>query len=127
MLTDLHMYATLPATDLERARRFYAEKLGLTPESELPGGLWYRCGRYTRFSLFASQGEASGTHTQALWLVEDVESEVAALKARGVVFEEYDLPFLKTINSIATIGPNKGAWFKDSEGNLLSLAQFDEA
>jgi catechol 2,3-dioxygenase-like lactoylglutathione lyase family enzyme len=127
MLTDLHMYATLPATDLERARRFYAEKLGLTPESELPGGLLYRCGRDTRFSLFTSQGEASGTHTQALWLVEDVESEVAALKARGVVFEEYDSPSLKTINNIATIGPNKGAWFKDSEGNLLSLAQFEEA
>jgi len=127
MLTDLHMYATLPATDLERARRFYAEKLGLIPESELPGGLWYRCGRDTRFSVFTSQGEASGTHTQALWLVEDVESEVAALKARGVVFEEYDLPALSTINSIATIGPNKGAWFKDSEGNLLSLAQFEEA
>ena len=127
MLIDLHMYATLPATDLERARRFYAEKLGLIPESELPGGLLYRCGRDTRFSLFTSQGEASGTHTQAMWLVEDVESEVAALKARGVVFEEYDSPPLKTINNIATIGPNKGAWFKDSEGNLLSLAQFEEA
>ena len=127
MLTNLHMYATLPATDLERARRFYAEKLGLTPERELPGGLWYRCGRDIRFLLFTSQGEISGTHTQALWLVEDVESEVDTLKARGVVFEEYDLPSLKTSNSIATIGPNKGAWFKDSEGNLLSLAQFEEA
>ncbi len=124
MLTDLHMYATLPATDLERARHFYAEKLGLTPESELPGGLFYRCGKDTRFSVFTSQGEASGTYTQAMWLVEDVESEVAALKARGVVFEEYDLPSLKTINSIATLGPGKGAWFQDSEGNLLSLAQF---
>jgi hypothetical protein len=60
-----------------------------------------------------------------MWLMEDVESEVATLKARGVVFEEYDLPSLKTVNSIATIGPGKGAWFKDSEGNLLSLAQFD--
>ena len=127
MFTDFHVYATLPAADLERARRFYAEKLGLTPESELPGGLFYRCGGDTRFSVFPSQGEASGTHTQALWQVEDVESEVAALKARGVVFEEYDLPSLSTINSIATIGPNKGAWFKDSEGNLLSLVQFDQA
>ena len=125
MLTNSPIYASLPATDLERAKRFYAEKLGLTPESELPGGLFYRCGRDTRFSVFTSQGEASGTHTQAMWLVEDVESEVAALKARGVVFEEYDVTSLKTINSIATIGPNKGAWFKDSEGNLLSLAQFD--
>ena len=127
MLTNSPIYASLPAADLERAKRFYAEKLGLTPESELPGGLFYRCGKDSRFSVFTSQGEASGTHTQALWLVEDVESEVAALKARGVVFEEYDLPALSTINSIATIGPNKGAWFKDSEGNLLSLAQFEEA
>ena len=125
MFANYPIYPSLPAADLERARRFYAEKLGLTPESELPGGLFYRCGKDSRFSVFTSQGEASGTHTQAMWLVEDVESEVAALKARGVVFEEYDLPSLSTINSIATIGPNKGAWFKDSEGNLLGLAQFE--
>jgi catechol 2,3-dioxygenase-like lactoylglutathione lyase family enzyme len=124
MLTNSPIYPSLPATDLDRAKRFYAEKLGLTPESELPGGLWYSCGRDTRFSVFTSQGEALGTYTQALWLVEDVESEVAALKARGIVFEEYDLPSLKTVNSIAMVGPNKGAWFKDSEGNLLSLVQF---
>ena len=124
MLTNSPIYASLPAADLERAKRFYAEKLGLTPESELPGGLFYRCGKDSRFSVFPSEGEVSGTHTQAIWLVEDVESEVAALKARGIVFEEYDLPSLSTVNSIATIGPNKGAWFKDSEGNLLSLVQF---
>ena len=124
MFANDPIYASLPAADLERAKRFYAEKLGLTPESELPGGLFYRCGKDTRLSVFTSEGEASGTHTQALWLVEDVESAVAALKARGVIFEEYDLPSLKTVNSIATIGTAKGAWFKDSEGNLLSLAQF---
>ena len=125
MLTNSPIYASLPAADLERARRFYAEKLGLTPESELEGGLFYRCGKDSRFAVFTSQGEASGTHTQAMWLVEDVESAVAALKARGVVFEEYDVPSLKTVNSIATLGPGKGAWFKDREGNLLSLAQSD--
>jgi len=124
MFANDPIYPSLPAADLERARRFYAEKLGLTPESELPGGLFYRCGKDSRFSVFLSQGEAGGTHTQAMWLVEDVKSEVAALKARGVVFEEYDVPSLKTVNSIATLGPGKGAWFKDSEGNLLSLAQF---
>ena len=123
MFVNSPIYASLPAADLERAKRFYADKLGLTPESEGAGGLWYRCGTDSRFSIFPSQGEASGTHTQAIWLVEDVESEVAALKARGVVFEEYDVPSLSTVNSIATIGPNKGAWFKDSEGNLLSLVQ----
>ena len=125
MLADRPIHTTLPATDLERAKRFYAEKLGLTPESELPGGLLYRCGRDTRFSLFPSQGEALGTYTQAIWLVDDVESEVAALKARGVVFEEYDTPEVKTVKSVATIGQSKGAWFKDSEGNLLALGQFD--
>jgi catechol 2,3-dioxygenase-like lactoylglutathione lyase family enzyme len=124
MFANDPIYPTLPAADLERAKRFYAEKLGLTPESELPGGLLYRCGKDSRFSVFPSEGEVGGTHTQALWLVEDVESEVAALKDRGIVFEEYDLPSLSTVNSIATIGPNKGAWFKDSEGNLLSLVQF---
>jgi catechol 2,3-dioxygenase-like lactoylglutathione lyase family enzyme len=124
MFANDPIYASLPAADLERAKRFYTEKLGLTPESELPGGLFYRCGKDTQFAVFTSEGEASGTHTQAMWLVEDVESAVAALKARGVVFEEYDLPSLKTVNSIATIGTAKGAWFKDSEGNLLSLGQF---
>jgi len=124
MLANHPIYPSLPAADLERAKRFYAEKLGLTPESEGAGGLWYRCGKDSRFSVFPSQGEASGTHTQAIWLVEDVESEVVALKARGVVFEEYDLPSLSTVNSIATVGPGKGAWFQDSEGNLLSLVQF---
>ena len=124
MLTNCRIYPTLPAADLERAKQFYAQKLGLTPEREEPGGLLYRCGGGTPFLLFPSQGAASGTHTQAGWITNDIEAEVADLKARGVVFEEYDLPDLKTVNSIATIGPDKVAWFKDSEGNLLVLGQF---
>jgi len=125
MLADYPITTALPAVDLERARRFYAEKLVLTPEREIPGGLLlYRCGGDTRFSLFTSQGAASGTHTQASWVVDDVEAEVAALKARGVIFEEYDTPSLKTVNSIVTAGPIKGGWFKDSEGNLLGVMQF---
>ncbi len=128
MLADRPIHTPLPATDLERARRFYAEKLGLIPESELPDvrdGLFYRCGRETRFLLFPTQNAASGTHTQMTWLTHDIEADVAELKARGVVFEEYDIPDLKTVNSVATIGQSKGAWFKDSEGNLLALGQFD--
>ena len=124
MLADSPIHAALPAADLERARGFYAEKLGLTPESEGPGGLFYRCGENTLFLLFPSQGTASGTHTQAGWTVDDIEAEVADLKARGVVFEEYDTPSLKTIKSVASAGPTKAAWFKDSEGNLLALLQF---
>jgi catechol 2,3-dioxygenase-like lactoylglutathione lyase family enzyme len=123
MLADRPTYTTLPAADLERAKRFYTEKLGLSPESEAPEGVFYRCGTDTRFLVFPSQGVGSGQHTQMSWTVDDIEAEVADLKARGVVFEEYDMPYLKTVNSVATMGPVKAAWFKDSEGNLLALAQ----
>ena len=124
MLANCPIHATLPATDLERAKRFYTEKLGLSPESEAPGGIFYRCGAGTRFLVFPSGGTASGAHTQLGWTVDDIEAEVANLKARGVVFEEYDSPYLKTVDSVALAGPIKAAWFKDSEGNLLGLVQF---
>ncbi len=127
-LAECPIHTALPATDLERARRFYAEKLGLTPETELPDwrdGLFYRCGGGTRFLLFPSPNGSSGTHTQMTWNTQHIEANVAALKARGVVFEEYDTPEVKTVNSVATIGESKGAWFKDSEGNLLAFGQFD--
>lgn len=128
MLADHPIHTPLPATDMERARRFYAEKLGLTPETELPDprdGLFYRCGG-VRFLLFPSSTPSDGAHSQMTWLTSDIEADVADLKACGVVFEEYDLPGLKTIDGVATIGESKGAWFKDSEGNLLALGQFDE-
>ena len=129
MLADCPIHVTLPATDLDRARRFYAEKLGLFPEVELPDawgdGLFYRSPAGGRFLLYPSQGIANGAHTQMTWTTNNIEAEVAALRARGVIFEEYDMPGLKTINSVATIGQSKGAWFKDSEGNLLALGQFD--
>jgi len=124
ILADRAIHAALPAANLERARRFYAEKLGLTPEREMIGALFYRCGENTQFLLFPSEGIANGTHTQASWIVDDVEAEVAELKARGVVFEEYDTPSFKTVQSIAITEVARGAWFKDSEGNLIGLVQF---
>ena len=123
MLASYPIHATLPATDLERAKRFYTEMFGLTAESEAPEGIFFRSGD-TRFLVFPSGGTASGTHTQLSWTVDDIESEVAALQARGVNFEEYDMPSLKTINGVALMGPVKIAWMKDTEGNLMSLAQF---
>jgi catechol 2,3-dioxygenase-like lactoylglutathione lyase family enzyme len=121
----------LPAQDLERARRFYAEKLGLEPVDERPGGLLYRCGG-ADFALFASAGASPGTFTQMAWEVEDIETVVSELKQRGVVFEEVDLPGLRTRDGIAEIDgnyPSKGArgerggWFRDSEGNMLGVGQ----
>jgi catechol 2,3-dioxygenase-like lactoylglutathione lyase family enzyme len=121
----------LPAQDLNRARSFYAEKLGLEPIEERPGGLLYRCGTGL-FALFASNGSASGSHTQIGFEVTDVKAAVRILRARGIVFEEYDLPGLKTVDGVAEIignYPSKGgkgelaAWFKDSEGNMLGIGE----
>jgi catechol 2,3-dioxygenase-like lactoylglutathione lyase family enzyme len=130
LLAESQLATRLPVKDLERARRFYSEKLGLEPVEERPGGLRYQCGG-GYFALFESAGAASGTHTQMGWEVADIGATVAALTARGVVFEEYDLPGLKTVNGIAEIEGNypskgigeRGAWFRDSEGNLLGIGQ----
>ncbi len=130
MLEKGAVAARLPAQDLERAREFYAEKLGLEPDEERPGGLLYRCAR-GEFALFLSEGTPSGSHTQMAWEVAHIEAAVALLKARGVVFEKYDLPGLRTVGGLTEIPdnyPSKGvgeraAWFKDSEGNLLAISQ----
>jgi catechol 2,3-dioxygenase-like lactoylglutathione lyase family enzyme len=130
MLENCSVTARLPAQDLERARAFYAEKLGLEPAEERPGGLLYRCAR-GEFGLFESSGAPSGSHTQMAWEVDDIEATVAELQARGVVLEQYDLPGLTTVDGIAEVPdnyPSKGvgeraAWFKDSEGNLLAIGQ----
>jgi catechol 2,3-dioxygenase-like lactoylglutathione lyase family enzyme len=122
MLENSNVYATIPAKDLERAKSFYADKLGLKPAEERPEGIYYRCGN-GRFLLFLSSGRASGDHTQVGWYVNDIETTVSELQARGVVFEEYDYPELKTVNAIAEIEGEKAAWFRDTEGNLLSLGE----
>ena len=120
----------LPAQDLDRARRWYSEKLGLDPVEERPGGLRYQCGN-TYFVVFQSTGKASGESTQMGWEVADIEAAVADLGSRGIDFEDVDLPGMKTVNGIADIDGNypskgtgeRGAWFRDSEGNLLGVGQ----
>jgi catechol 2,3-dioxygenase-like lactoylglutathione lyase family enzyme len=122
MLKDARVHATIPAQDLDRARKFYSEKLGLEPSRENPRGLFYDMGENSRFFLFASEGAASGAHTQMGFSVADIEAEVTDLKRRGVPFEEYE--GMDQANSIATFGPIRSAWFKDSEGNLMGMVQF---
>jgi catechol 2,3-dioxygenase-like lactoylglutathione lyase family enzyme len=131
MLDNADVATRLPAQDLARARAFYSDKLGLEPSEERPGGLLYH-GAGGTFALFASAGAPSGAHTQMAWDVDDIEAAVAQLTARGVVFEEYDRPGLRTVNGIVEVAgnyPSKGgvgeraAWFKDSEGNLLAIGQ----
>ena len=125
MLTDSRVYTTLSVTDPARARTFYAEKLGLRPTQ--PDGDFYECGGGTRF-VISLMGSRPGGHTQMGFLVDDIASTVKELKSKGVVFEDYDLPGLKTVGGIADRGDMKVAWFKDSEGNMLGIAQpVDEA
>jgi catechol 2,3-dioxygenase-like lactoylglutathione lyase family enzyme len=113
---------TLPVEDLARAKAFYAEKLGLRPTREFEGALFYEGDGNSGFLLFPSGVRPSG-HTQMAWFVKDIVAMVAKLRGRGVQFEEYDFPGLKTNHGIADLGYEKAAWFHDSEGNLLALGQ----
>ena len=120
MLEAFPVHATLPASDLARARRWYQEKMGLTLVREDEVGLWYEFAG-SRLLLYETSLAGTAQNTAAEWLVEDIESVMADLRERGVVFEEYDFPGLQTENGVGTIGTHKAAWFKDSEGNILSL------
>lgn len=122
MLSNARVGAAIPCQDFDRAKAWYKEKLGLSPNEENPGGAYYNCGEGTQFFLFPSMGKASGAHTQVGFTVDDVEAEVAELTKMGVTFEQYDYPELKTdANGIADIGDSKGGWFFDSEGNMLAV------
>ena len=123
MLKITESAATLPAQDIARARKFYEQKLGLVPGEAGPdGSVVYGTGS-TGFLVFPSTGKASGDHTQLALDVEDVTATVNELKKSGVKFEDYDFPGLKTQDGIAEMGSGKGAWFKDSEGNLIALGE----
>jgi catechol 2,3-dioxygenase-like lactoylglutathione lyase family enzyme len=126
MLKDSPTHTTLPCSDLERARAWYSDKLGLEPSEESPAGLTYTGPNGSRYFLFQSGGTPSGDHTQMGWRVGDIVSEVADLKSRGVRFEEYDFAGFDRATSVAQTGPIQSAWFKDSEGNLLGIVQIPE-
>ncbi|MBV9100225.1 MAG: VOC family protein [Candidatus Dormibacteraeota bacterium] len=123
MLNEAVVHATLPCIDFDRAKAFYAEKLGLSPAEEQPAGAFYDAAGGTRFFLFPSSGAASGSHTQMGFRVNDIEATVRELRGRGVEFESYDFPGFDKETCIASIGGAKSAWFKDSEGNLLGVVQ----
>jgi catechol 2,3-dioxygenase-like lactoylglutathione lyase family enzyme len=118
MLKNAPVIPYIPVRDLARARRFYEEKVGLEPGEEIAGGLVYRCGGAPIF-MYVSQGAGTSRASQAFWSVDDVPAEVAALRARGVVFEDYDRPEVKTVDGM--LPDRSAAWFKDSEGNIMAI------
>lgn len=120
---DWTFAASIPAKDLEGTRKFYEGVLNLEVIEEDPGGIFYRAGDSV-LMVYPTQFAGTAQHTLGGFEVKDIESAMADLKARGVTFEEYDMPGLKTENGVATLGNSKVAWFKDPEGNILSLAQY---
>ena len=121
MLSQRSVYPTIPASDLSRAQRWYEEKLGLKPRTIEPMGAMYDAGGGTGFLLYPTPSAGQAPNTLMTFFTKDVRGDVVALRARGVVFEEYDFPGLKTVDGVAKIGDRDGAWFKDSEGNILAL------
>ena len=122
MLANFAIGFNIPAADVSRAKQFYAEKLGLTPVAELPTRVVYTCAG-SSFALVPSESAGKAPYSLMTWYVDDLATEMAVLRSEGVAFEEYDWPGLKTVNGVANLEGNQLAWFKDSEGNLLALAQ----
>ncbi len=119
ILEGAEFLATIPATDLDRARRFYEDRLGFSPERVLDVGVIYRFGKGSAFFLYPSRTAGAG-HTLGSWFVDDIDSAVQELNAMGIEFEEYDYPDLKTVDGVADLGAELAAWFKDSEGKATS-------
>lgn len=123
MLAGHPVRATIAVSDIGRARSFYEQTLGMAPARELEDGtVMYESGA-SSFVVYPSPSAGTSEATVASWEVKDVDAEVSELRAKGVTFEEYDFPGLKTENGIATMGPIRGAWFKDPDGNILGVYQ----
>ncbi|MCB5293986.1 hypothetical protein BJQ90_03448 [Arthrobacter sp. SO3] len=127
MLKDLDLIAVLPAKGIARASTFCRDVLRLEPADAMDEvNLMYRRGKGTSFLLYKTDNAGTAKNTQMGWGTDNLEAEVEELRGRGVVFEEYDFPGLKTENGIATTPVGKAAWFLGSEGNILNLFQSPE-
>jgi catechol 2,3-dioxygenase-like lactoylglutathione lyase family enzyme len=125
MLADRRATAMIPAKDFARAKTWYADKLGLQPTEEMPegGGAAYMLGGGLRAFLYPTQFAGTAQHTLLSFDTPDLAADMKAMRSKGVVFLDYDLPGLKTENGVATFGPVKNAWCNDSEGNILGFVQ----
>ncbi|HSJ53416.1 MAG TPA: VOC family protein [Anaerolineae bacterium] len=123
MLKDSQAVTTLVTTNTERSKRFYGDVLGLRLVMELSDdmGLVYEAGRGSRIMLYPRDRPSSSDATSIGFVVDDVRGTVRDLKARGVTFEEYDIPGIKTVDGIATMGPEEAAWFQDPDGNIIGV------
>lgn len=123
MLFKHTTYPTVPAKDLNRARKFYEDTLGYKPDQVTPGGVFYKSNGCSSFVLYPTQFAGTAQHTLMSWETTHIEEDMKHLRSKGVKFEEYDMPGLKTQDGVAVMDGMKAAWFKDSEGNLLGINQ----
>jgi catechol 2,3-dioxygenase-like lactoylglutathione lyase family enzyme len=123
MRDPMSIYTVLPVKDLARARAFYRDKLGLEATLEKPGMLAYSGPSGYIFQLYETEAAGTAQNTQMGWSTDDLDADMTELRERGVVFEEYDLPGLKTENGVAFVGTERSAWFTDTEGNTICISQ----
>lgn len=114
------VFATIAVSDIAAGKEFYGHTLGLKQVDENPGGVTYESGG-GRLFVYQSPAAGSGLATSAAWGVEDVVGTVEELKAKSITFEHFDLPGATWDGDIAVMGPMKAAWFKDPDGNTLSV------
>jgi catechol 2,3-dioxygenase-like lactoylglutathione lyase family enzyme len=122
-LADAPVAPALPASDIDRARAFYEQTLELMVLEENPGAVTFACGDRTVLFVYPSEFAGTNKATAAGFRVADLDAVMARLRDRGVVFEDYDLPGLKTVDGVATFGDSRGCFFTDTEGNILSIVQ----
>jgi predicted enzyme related to lactoylglutathione lyase len=123
MLSNKAVVTTLPAVDLQRARKFYEEKLGLgSPISSTDSDVTYEAGQGSKIYLY-KRAQTKADHTSFSFVVDDIEKEIKELKEKGVEFEKFDMPGAEMVDNIISQNGVKTAWFKDSEGNILALTE----
>jgi catechol 2,3-dioxygenase-like lactoylglutathione lyase family enzyme len=122
MFESLMIVATVPVTDLDRAKRFYEDTLGLKVLWENPASVRFGCGGGTELSIFR-RGPSKADHTLAHFEVADIEAVVRELEERKVTFIDYSEGPLQTTGHIAQLGPARAAWLHDPDGNILGLRQ----
>jgi catechol-2,3-dioxygenase len=127
MLADHPIDPMILATDLAVAREFYGERIGLEVLIESDEFVTFRCGGDSRLVVTRSSTGTTEQQTKASWRVSDLAAEVAELRSRGVKVEDYDEPWLKTVDGIADVGFALSAWLVDPHGNSIGLLQFKDA
>lgn len=123
MLDTSTSFTVLPAADIDRARGFYRDKLAMEPSQVQGDMLMYGSAEAPDFLIYQTSNAGTARNTQMCWTVADIRSSMDELRARGISFEDYDYPELKTVDGVAELDGEYSAWFKDSEGNFLCLSQ----